>query len=74
MLEKVKTAKSNIRAVVLPYIGAAAMLALVAAITLSRLDVPGTDFLQGVLMGFSIVGNIAAIWQFRNKNKGEYDA
>ena len=44
-----------------------AMLALVAAIMLSRWEVPGTAVLQGMLFGFSIVGNLFSIWQWRKK-------
>jgi len=41
------------------YLGAAAQLALVLGILLQRLDNPGLDFFVGMLMGFSIVGNLA---------------
>lgn len=67
MLNSIMTAKARAGAVVRPYIGPAAMLALVAAILLSRLEVSGMDFLQGVLIGFSIVGNLFSLWQWRQK-------
>ena len=67
MLNSIMSFKARVRAVVLPYIGGAAMLALVVAILLSRWEVAGTDFWQGMLIGFSIVGNLFGIWQWRKK-------
>ena len=67
MLNSIISFKTKMRAVVLPYIGGAAMLALVVAIMLSRWEVPGTAFLQGMLLGFSIVGNLFSLWQWRKK-------
>lgn len=43
-------------------IGGAAQIALVASITLGRLDIEGLDFLEGMLIGFSIVGNLAYLY------------
>ena len=40
-------------------LGGAAQIALVVGLVLGQLEVPGTDFLQGMLIGFSIVGNLA---------------
>ena len=67
MLTSIMSFKARVQAVVLPYIGGTAMLALVVAILLSRWEVPGTDFLQGMLLGFSIVGNLFSLWQSRKK-------
>jgi hypothetical protein len=39
-------------------IGATAQLALVFTIALSQLEVQNTDFIQGILAGYSIVGNL----------------
>jgi hypothetical protein len=38
-----------------------AQIALVLGLLLSRLDVEGLDFLEGMLIGFSMVGNLAAL-------------
>lgn len=67
MLDSIMAVKGRLRAVVAPYIGGAAMLALVAAILLSRWGSPETAFLQGMLYGFSLVGNLFSIWQWRQK-------
>lgn len=37
----------------------AAQIAFVLGMVLSRLDWPGMDFLEGLLVGFSLVGNLA---------------
>ncbi len=37
----------------------AAQIAFVVGMIMSRLDLPGMDFLEGMLVGFSIVGNLA---------------
>jgi len=54
----------------LVYIGGAAQIALVASIFLSRLDLPGFDFLEGMLLGFSIVGNLAFLVSINRKTRG----
>ena len=38
-----------------------AQIALVLGLLLSRMDVEGLDFLEGMLIGFSTVGNLAAL-------------
>ena len=40
-------------------LGGAAQIALVIGLVLGQLNVPSTDFVQGMLIGFSIVGNLA---------------
>lgn len=69
MINSIMTAKTRAREVLLPYIGPAAMLALVAAIMLTRWGSPETAFLQGMLFGFSIVGNLFSLWQWRQKGR-----
>jgi hypothetical protein len=44
------------------YLGAVAQIAFVAGILLGRLDIPGLDFLEGMLLGFSMVGNLAFLF------------
>ena len=41
------------------WLGYAAQIALVLGIFLGRLENPAFDFVNGVLIGFSIVGNLA---------------
>ena len=48
-------------------LGGAAQLALVVSILLDRFQVGHTDFIQGVLIGFSIAGNIAWLMAVRKK-------
>jgi hypothetical protein len=51
------------------YLGAAAQIAFVASILLSRLDYPALDFLEGMLLGFSMVGNLAfLVFVCRNRS------
>ena len=40
-------------------LGGVAQIALVVSLILGQLEIPGTDFLQGMLIGFSMVGNLA---------------
>jgi hypothetical protein len=47
----------------------AAQMAFVAGIILSRLDMKGFDFLEGVLLGFSMVGNLAYIYYTSRKGR-----
>ena len=42
-----------------PIVFSAAQIALVLGLILGRLDWAGTDFLEGMLIGFSVVGNLA---------------
>ena len=42
-----------------------AQLAFVAGILLGRLEISGFDFLIGALMGFSMVGNLAYLVNYR---------
>jgi len=46
----------------LVYIGGIAQFAFVVSIMLSRLNIDGLDFLEGLLLGFSIVGNLAYLF------------
>lgn len=54
------------------HIFAAAQIALVVGILLSRLDhqVPVLDFFEGVLIGFSIAGNLAGLVNY-SRRQGE---
>jgi hypothetical protein len=49
---------------------AAAQIAFVLGMVLSRLDWPGMDFLEGLLVGFSLVGNLAYLVNLRNLGRG----
>ena len=51
------------------YLGAAAQLALVLGILLGRIEKPGLDFVTGMLIGFSIVGNLAFLVTISRQNK-----
>jgi hypothetical protein len=51
------------------WLGAAAQLALVLGILLQQLDNPGLDFFTGMLIGFSIVGNLATLYVFSRSQK-----
>lgn len=61
--------KSNIspenRQKVFTALFAAAQIAFVLGMILSRLDWPGMDFLEGLLVGFSLVGNLAYLLYIR---------
>jgi hypothetical protein len=50
-------------------VGGVAQIALVASIILGRMDIDGLDFLEGMLMGFSIVGNLAYLYS-TSRRKG----
>ena len=67
---------SKNRARTLTWLGYAAQIALVLGISLERLENPALDFIQGFLIGFSIVGNLAYIYistQYFNENGGKND-
>ncbi len=51
------------------WLGAAAQVALVLAIMIQRLDNPEWDFINGFLIGFSIVGNLAYLYATRRLNQ-----
>jgi len=51
------------------WLGAAAQIALVFGILLQRLEIPALDFFTGMLLGFSIVGNLAFIFTISRLNK-----
>ncbi len=51
------------------YIGGVAQLAFVASILLSRLNIEGFDFLEGMLLGFSMVGNLAFLYIVGRKRR-----
>jgi len=48
-------------------LGGVAQLALVASFLLGQFNVSHTDFLQGMLIGFSVVGNLALLFSLRSK-------
>ena len=50
--------KPEVRKKRITYLGGIAQIALVASIFLSRMDLPGLDFVEGILLGFSLVGNL----------------
>ena len=50
-------------------IGGTAQIALVVSITLGRLDIDRLDFLEGMLIGFSIVGNLVYLYHV-SRRKG----
>lgn len=68
MLTKIKP-KPQKRKVLLNFLGGLAQVSLVASIFLSQLDLAGMDFLEGVLLGFSMVGNLVYIYHLsRNRS------
>jgi len=50
-------------------IGATAQLAFVGSMALHQLNVPHTDFLQGLLLGYALVGNL--FWLIKQRKKDE---
>ena len=51
--------KSQVRTHIRPeIIGATAQISFVLVVFLSRWEIPNTEFLQGILTGYSIVGNL----------------
>lgn len=46
-------------------IGGVAQICFVSYIVLHLFSIPHTEFIQGVLLGFSIVGNISMLFQLR---------
>lgn len=52
-------------------IGGIAQIALVASIILGRLDLPGLDFLEGMLLGFSMVGNLVYLYHMGQKRRNQ---
>jgi hypothetical protein len=52
------------------WLGCAAQIALVLGISLERLKNPALDFLTGLLIGFSIVGNLAFLFTISLHKKG----
>jgi hypothetical protein len=44
------------------FIGGISQISLVICFLLGRLDISGLDFLEGMLLGFSIVGNLAYLY------------
>lgn len=63
-----KTIKAKLNLSSRPEIlGGVAQLALVASILLRQFNVSHTDFLQGILAGFSVVGNLAMLFSLRSK-------
>ncbi len=63
-----KTIKERLNLSIKPEIlGGAAQLALVASILLDRFTISHTEFIQGMLIGFSVVGNIAWLLAVRKR-------
>ena len=60
MLKKSKI-KPEARIQVLTVLGPLAWLTLILSIFLGRMENPNLDFLNGFLVGFSLVGNLAYI-------------
>ena len=60
--------KSEDRTKYFNFLGSIAQLALVLGIILVRLAIPTLDFLSGMLLGFSIIGNFAYIITSSRKN------
>jgi len=50
-------------------LGGVAQLALIMGIVLQRSEIPTLNFIAGILMGFSIVGNLVFITVISRKNK-----
>ncbi|MEJ2757766.1 MAG: hypothetical protein P8046_04710 [Anaerolineales bacterium] len=67
MIKLVKNWKAKSQSLLMPYMGGIAMLALVVSFVLYWFSVPGVAFLHGVLIGFSIVGNLAFLQYWRKK-------
>lgn len=62
--------KKKIRNYIPPrVIFATAQLALAVFLTLSVFEVPRTDFLQGLLCGYALVGNIFWLVRFSKEQK-----
>ena len=56
------------RSRLMPRLGGIAQIAFVIAIILSRFENPSLDFFEGMLLGFSIVGNLAYLVYLRKTN------
>ena len=63
LLKKIKPTHSKQFTI---WFGAAAQLAFVVGILLGRLDNPKLAFLEGLLLGFSMVGNLYLLSQTRH--------
>jgi len=69
MLLKIRLRSEN-RKKYIAYLGGASQAALVTGILLSRIDIPGFDFVEGLLIGFSMVGNLTfIIYYLRNRSE-----
>ena len=51
-------------------LGGVAQITLVLSILLGRLEYPAVDFLSGLFLGFSLVGNLAFLYTL-SQNKSE---
>ena len=51
------------------WLGYAAQIALAFSILLERLGNPALDFISGLLLGFSLVGNLAFIFAIAREKK-----
>lgn len=62
--------KSSVRTRIRPeIIGATAQFSLLVLIVLNRSPIPNTDFIQGILTGYSIVGNLFFLIHFSKSRK-----
>jgi hypothetical protein len=64
---KIKNSEYRIKRLTL--IGRAAQVAFVLSIVLGRLENPSLAFLTGLLMGFSVVGNLAYLTTISRQNR-----
>jgi hypothetical protein len=62
--------KSRYRSRLKPFLGPLAQLAFVAAIVMDRLGDPSLSFVTGILMGFSVVGNIMFLYTSARSLRG----
>jgi multisubunit Na+/H+ antiporter MnhB subunit len=65
---KILASKPTYRSSLMPRLGAIAQIAFVIAIILSRFENPDLAFFEGMLLGFSIVGNLAYLVYLRKSN------
>ncbi len=55
------------------WLGAISQIAFALAILLGRVSNPVLDFWAGALLGFSLVGNLAYLYNVRRKKHGGHD-
>jgi hypothetical protein len=62
--------KPEDRIKIITYLGGFAQIALVTSLFLSRMNLPGLDFVEGLLLGFSLVGNLTFLI-YHSKTRSE---